>query len=148
MQGTHPPHRLIQSREAKAPLVTANSMNFPLVGTIRDCQALDLSGSGSSRGWKHSMARTVLVVDDDPLVLEVTAAMLANLRCEVLTAKSATEALKRLAVNQQIEVLITDINMAGLSAWFSIYSEAIFGSGSQVHHEAHYRPLLGAIAPH
>lgn len=61
------------------------------------------------------MARTVLLVDDEPLVLEVLAAMLEDMGCDVISAASGTEALGRLAGNQQIEILITDINMPGLN---------------------------------
>ena len=57
------------------------------------------------------MARTVLVVDDDPLVLEVTAAMLDNLGCEAVTASTGKQALELLEAHQRIEILITDINM-------------------------------------
>lgn len=39
------------------------------------------------------MARTVLVVDDDPAVLQVLAAMLEELGCDVVTARSGPEAL-------------------------------------------------------
>jgi two-component system cell cycle response regulator CpdR len=39
------------------------------------------------------MARTVLVVDDDPLVLEVTAAMLDDIGCDVVTASTGKQAL-------------------------------------------------------
>ena len=57
------------------------------------------------------MARTVLVVDDDPLVLEVTAAMLDDLGCDVVTASTGKQALELLFAHQRIEILITDVNM-------------------------------------
>ena len=57
------------------------------------------------------MTRTVLVVDDDPLVLEVTATMLDNLGCDVVTASTGKEALTLIAAHQRIEILITDVNM-------------------------------------
>jgi len=61
--------------------------------------------------------RTVLVVDDDPMVLEVTASMLEDLGCEVVTAGSGSEALDRLARDRRIEIVITDVNMPGLSGY-------------------------------
>jgi CheY-like chemotaxis protein len=61
------------------------------------------------------MGRRVLVVDDDVLVLEVVAYMLADLGCDTLTARSATEALETLGNDQTIEILISDINMPGLA---------------------------------
>jgi two-component system, cell cycle response regulator CpdR len=60
------------------------------------------------------MSRTVLVVDDDPDVLEVVAAMLEDLGCNVVTAESGRAALDMLQQNQRIAILITDINMPGM----------------------------------
>jgi two-component system, cell cycle response regulator CpdR len=63
------------------------------------------------------MTRTVLVVDDEPLVLNLTASMLKELGCEVETAASGAEALAKLKANESIAVLITDINMPGVSGY-------------------------------
>jgi two-component system, cell cycle response regulator CpdR len=63
------------------------------------------------------MARTVLVVDDEPAVLEVVASMLEDLGCKVVTALNATDALELLAENEQIEVLFTDVNMPGMCGY-------------------------------
>jgi two-component system, cell cycle response regulator CpdR len=60
------------------------------------------------------MARTVLVVDDDPIVLEVIAGMLQDLGCEVVTAASGFEALDRLGRDPRIAILITDISMPSM----------------------------------
>jgi CheY-like chemotaxis protein len=79
------------------------------------------------------MARRVLVVDDDVLVLEVLADMLADLGCDTLTARSATEALGTIANDQTVEILISDINMPGLP-------------GSELAERARsYRPQLKVI---
>jgi CheY-like chemotaxis protein len=63
------------------------------------------------------MSRVVLVVDDEPLVRDVTASMLEDLGCEVVTAAGATEALKMLSANRCIEILITDINMPDMNGY-------------------------------
>ncbi len=63
------------------------------------------------------MARVVLLVDDDPMVLEVTAILLEDLGCDVVTATNGDEALALLADNPRIEVLITDINMPGMNGF-------------------------------
>ena len=60
------------------------------------------------------MSHTVLVVDDDPAVLDVLVGMLEDLGCEVISAPSGSDALDRLAQNQDISILITDINMPGM----------------------------------
>ena len=57
----------------------------------------------------------VLVVDDEYLVVLVTASMLEDLGCDVETASDATEALSKLGNDPQIDALITDVNMPGLS---------------------------------
>jgi two-component system, cell cycle response regulator CpdR len=59
------------------------------------------------------MSRVVLAVDDKQLVLDITAEMLEDLGCEVVTAPNAKEALENLCTDNRIEVLLTDINMPG-----------------------------------
>ena len=53
----------------------------------------------------------MLVVDDEPLVLILTALMLEDLGCEVTTANSGEEALEKLVHERRIEILMTDIDM-------------------------------------
>jgi len=60
------------------------------------------------------MSHTVLVVDDDPAVLDVIANMLEDLGCDVICAHSGAEALDTLARNEKISILITDINMPAM----------------------------------
>jgi two-component system, cell cycle response regulator CpdR len=79
------------------------------------------------------MGRRVLAVDDDVLVLELLAQMLADLGCETVTARSGTEALATIAKDEAIEMLISDINMPGLA-------------GSELAERARsYRPELAVI---
>jgi CheY-like chemotaxis protein len=60
------------------------------------------------------MSRVILVVDDEPLVLDVTVTMLEELGHEVVAASSAEEALFKLAAEQRIDILITDVSMPGM----------------------------------
>lgn len=60
------------------------------------------------------MTHTVLVVDDDPGVLDVIVSMLEDLGCEVISARSGPDALDQLRQKQEISILITDINMPGM----------------------------------
>ena len=62
------------------------------------------------------MSRVVLLVDDDPLVLDVAASMLEDIGCEVVTTAGGAEALEKLSGDERIEVLITDINMPDKTA--------------------------------
>ena len=59
----------------------------------------------------------VLVVDDEPLILAMTASMLEDLGCEVVTAPNAPKALATLSSDPRIEILITDINMPGMDGY-------------------------------
>jgi two-component system, cell cycle response regulator CpdR len=63
------------------------------------------------------MSRVVLVVDDDPAVLELLAEMLQELGCEVITQQDAAEALTVLREDQRIKILLTDINMPGIAGY-------------------------------
>ncbi|RXH25521.1 MULTISPECIES: response regulator [Bradyrhizobium] len=60
------------------------------------------------------MNHTVLVVDDEPAVLDVIIGMLEDLGYEVISAQNGPEALDRLRQNLEISILITDINMPGM----------------------------------
>jgi CheY-like chemotaxis protein len=62
------------------------------------------------------MGRRILIVDDEPLILEATAAMVEDMGCEVVMAGSGAEALEKIAA-ERIDVLITDINMPGMSGY-------------------------------
>jgi two-component system, cell cycle response regulator CpdR len=63
------------------------------------------------------MARTVLLVDDDPLVRWLTAEMLEDLGCQVVTAENGWEALDLLRRHREIQILLTDINMPGMDGY-------------------------------
>ena len=63
------------------------------------------------------MSRVVLVVDDEPLILAMTAPMLEDLGREVVTAGNAPEALATLSADPRVEILITDINMPGMDGY-------------------------------
>jgi CheY-like chemotaxis protein len=56
---------------------------------------------------------TTLIVDDDPLVLDVLAQILAEPRYRVLTARDGYEAIRILA-ERHIDLMITDVRMPGL----------------------------------
>jgi two-component system, cell cycle response regulator CpdR len=63
------------------------------------------------------MSRVALVVDDDSAVLEVITDLLRDLGCEVISARSGVDALATLAKDGRIEMLITDINMPGITGY-------------------------------
>jgi two-component system cell cycle response regulator CpdR len=63
------------------------------------------------------MPPVVLVVDDEPLILELTSAMLEDSGCEVVSADSATSALDSLANDSRIVLLLTDVRMPGMNGY-------------------------------
>jgi two-component system, cell cycle response regulator CpdR len=63
------------------------------------------------------LGRKILVVDDDPLVLEVLEMMFQDLGCEVVTTDAPDVALAKLADDQKIEILVSDINMPKMNGY-------------------------------
>jgi DNA-binding NtrC family response regulator len=59
------------------------------------------------------VVRKVLIVDDEPLVLSTTAALLSEGGYEVCEARGYEEALRRLESDSACDVLVTDIRLAG-----------------------------------
>lgn len=64
---------------------------------------------------EDQQALTVLAVDDDSLVLFITAAMLEDLGHAVIAAGSGDEALSLLAANPGIDLVVTDEVMPGMT---------------------------------
>ena len=60
---------------------------------------------------------TVLVVDDDVLVLNATCAIVEELGYVVLAARGGEEALSILRRDSSVSVLFTDIVMPGMDGW-------------------------------
>ena len=58
-------------------------------------------------------APTILVIDDEPVVLETMARSLERVGFQVLRAESAEEA-RRLATTSTLELILSDVNMPGL----------------------------------
>jgi CheY-like chemotaxis protein len=71
-----------------------------------------ISSDGMSGEWSRVLSPREREV---ALLVALVAYMLADLGCDTLTARSATEALGTLANDQTIEILISDINMPGLA---------------------------------
>ena len=63
------------------------------------------------------MPDVVLVVDDEPLLVELAAGMLRELGCDVITSHSADEALRILDAEPRITILLTDVQMPGVSGF-------------------------------
>lgn len=66
----------------------------------------------------------ILVVDDDPDVLDVTGSLLAELGYTVLKARDGHEALRLLEANRDTALLFTDIVMPGHLDGFDLAERA------------------------
>jgi CheY-like chemotaxis protein len=59
--------------------------------------------------------QTILIVDDDSLILDMLGVMLADLGYSVITACSGEEALHKAAEFKRIDILLTDIMMPNMN---------------------------------
>jgi CheY-like chemotaxis protein len=73
------------------------------------------AAAASDAGEALPKARTILAVDDDPIILMNTAALLEDLGYQVFEAGSGQEALDQLACRPEIDLLITDHAMPGMT---------------------------------
>jgi PAS domain S-box-containing protein len=73
---------------------------------------VDANGEHANNG--HSKAEKVLLVDDQPDVLETAVALFSHLGYEVLSANNGTEALETLRGSGDIAILFTDVVMPGI----------------------------------
>jgi len=77
-------------------------------------QAALASGDGMATGQDRTF-RTVLLVDDDNGVREVTSIMLEDLGLKVLQAANGQEALEIIRADTPIDILLTDFAMPGMN---------------------------------
>lgn len=65
----------------------------------------------------RSSRPAVLAVDDEPTVLELVLEVLHELGCDARSASLGTEALAQVEQSPDIDLLITDIRMPGMSGF-------------------------------
>jgi PAS domain S-box-containing protein len=87
---------------------------MPLAVAPPDILAFDVAPAELEEGPMATAPLVILAVDDDPLVLENTAAMLTELGHTVLQAHSGAEALLTLD-RQSVDLIITDYAMPGMT---------------------------------
>jgi DNA-binding response OmpR family regulator len=62
-------------------------------------------------------SRRILVVDDQPDILELTAAVLEGEGYDVVTVGGADQALDRLDRDAPFDLVLLDVNMPGMDGW-------------------------------
>jgi PAS domain S-box-containing protein len=82
---------------------------LPVANELPVTENIEVSAGG------HTMAATILVVDDDPLIAMSTVDMLEDLGHTVIEANSAKQALEILQSGQAIDLLMTDQAMPGMT---------------------------------
>lgn len=97
----------IQSEVGQGTCVT---LTFP----IGAAQAPTLSAAIADTAALHKVLR-ILVVDDDALVRSVLPDMIEHLGHRVETASSAMEAIRRLNAGMEVDLIILDHNMPGMT---------------------------------
>jgi two-component system, cell cycle sensor histidine kinase and response regulator CckA len=96
-------------------------------------------------------AQTVLVVDDEPMVVKTVAAILASVGFSVLQATSAEQALKIAGGAPHIDLVLCDVIMPGMNgpqfagrfAYFHPETPCLFMAGYSQHPEV----VAGVLEP-
>jgi len=60
--------------------------------------------------------KKILIVDDEPVILEMISIFLKRSGYEVMTTNNASDAIKRIIENE-IDILLTDVMMPGISGF-------------------------------
>ncbi|KQU54670.1 two-component system sensor histidine kinase/response regulator [Bosea sp. Leaf344] len=102
---------LIESRLGEG---TCISMWIPVAEALEQVAAAPQPAAGAPAPQLEE-SRTILVVDDDALVMMGTAAMIEDLGHHPVEAMSGREALEILAGNSAIELVVTDHAMPGMT---------------------------------
>ena len=71
--------------------------------------------SNASSPLMHHRSYVILVVDDDPAVRETSASMLEDLGYVVIQANGGPEALDVVERHPEVDLMVTDIRMPGMS---------------------------------
>jgi PAS domain S-box-containing protein len=101
-----------------------------------------------SRSASRSQPISVLVVDDDLLVLDSIAAMLDDLGHAVIEARSAEEAVRLLPRMPKIDIVVTDYAMPGMNGLQLAETVAAERPGTPVVLCTGYAELPGSTQPH
>jgi PAS domain S-box-containing protein len=73
----------------------------------------------------HGGMETILIVDDEPALLELVEEMLQQLGYKVLTASNGKQALQKLADDPDIDLLFTDVVMPGGINGYELAEQAV-----------------------
>jgi len=86
--------------------------------SINASKGLDRRKTPASRFLSMKAMMSVIVVDDDRLILRQIATLLADERFAVRTAGSAEEALLIFSATSEVAALISDVWLPGMPGWW------------------------------
>ncbi len=125
---------------------TSFTLHFPLISATK---TTPLAASSAAPGEASLVGSTVLVVDDEPAVLQIASRSLESSGCRVLQASDGTAAIALVDRHGPPDLVLTDLMMAGMDGaelarrlrdrWPQI--PIIFMSGYSENHLRH----LGAL---
>jgi signal transduction histidine kinase len=126
-------------------LIAQSHGSMRIISRVGHGTAVELWFPASARGDRRppppmrssNASCRVLLIDDDPLVLASTAAMLEDVGHAVFQCTSGAEALRRLRSGLQVELIITDYAMPGMNG---------IELATQIGHERPDLPILLATA--
>jgi CheY-like chemotaxis protein len=73
------------------------------------------------RKMENNKNLRILAVDDSKVVLSMVCALLTNLGYETVAAEDGRKALSILKSNNDLNLVLTDINMPDMDRWDSLY---------------------------
>jgi PAS domain S-box-containing protein len=114
----------------------------------QDEQVAPRAAAEPSRPASGIRPLSVLIVDDDLLVLDSVAAMLDDLGHAVIEARSGEEAVQLLRRTPKIDIVVTDYAMPGMNGLQLADAVAAEHPGTPVVLCTGYAELLGAAQPH
>ena len=82
---------------------------------VGDAAPVTVPASASDRVGREGMGRTVLLVEDEPQLRQVTARVLERHNYRLLVAENPQDALAVIRGNAKVELLLTDVIMPGMS---------------------------------
>lgn len=117
------------------------STNGSTMSALENCNGYNTELTEQDAASRDNAALTVLLVEDDPIVRVIICSMLKDIGHDCLEAESAEQALDVLAINESIDLVVTDYSMQEMTGGQLIeiikhdYTKipAILATGNPIH---------------
>lgn len=81
------------------------------MSALENCSGYNTELTEQNVASRENATLTVLLVEDDPIIREIVCSMLKDIGHDCLQAESAEYALDVLAINESIDLVVTDYSM-------------------------------------